>query len=128
MNSNVREITKRIVAIVMITAIGLLVINTGMFTHTHQFADGSTISHAHPYNKSAEQSSGESHRHTQSELFFLQTLDLLFFMALFSAAIILFSKKAEYLIDYNNRFSLRPVILKNGRAPPLFAHLDTSGS
>jgi hypothetical protein len=120
MNSIVREITKRVVAMVMMTAIGVLVINTGLFTHTHQFADGSIVTHAHPYNKSAEQSPGESHRHTQTELLFLQTLGLLFFMALSFAAIILLSKKVEFLIDYKDQFSLPPVFLKNGRAPPLF--------
>lgn len=36
----------------MIGIVGLFIANKAIFLHAHKFADGTTIEHAHPYDKS----------------------------------------------------------------------------
>jgi len=45
-------------------------------THYHYLADGQVISHAHPYDKKANQGTPfQSHKHTDTQLIFLSILD-----------------------------------------------------
>jgi hypothetical protein len=60
----------------LLPAVMWLFTNALMNTHYHYLADGQVISHAHPYNKSANQGTPfKSHKHSKTQLIFLSILD-----------------------------------------------------
>jgi hypothetical protein len=63
------------------------VYNKAVYTHTHLLADGTIITHAHPYTKTNAPGPVTNHSHTQNQLFLLSVAELLFFF--FVAALIL---------------------------------------
>ena len=64
------------VQLLLIPAIMWLFTNTLINTHYHYLADGQVISHAHPYDKTADQGTPfKSHKHTKGELIILSLLD-----------------------------------------------------
>jgi hypothetical protein len=78
---------KRIIWILQIVVITALMINRVAYTHIHFLPDGSVVAHAHPYSKSAEGNPDSSHRHSKTELFLFDQLNILMFF--FTAAIVL---------------------------------------
>jgi hypothetical protein len=120
MKSVVRKITIRFIAVLMIAAIGMLVVNHSLFFHFHQLADGSIVAHSHPYTKSAEnsQKGDNNHHHTQLQLMFLQALELLFLLTFLTAATILGARKIFFFINFNRNFTSPVTLPFKGRAPP----------
>jgi len=86
--------------------------------HTHLLVDGSMVTHAHPFDRSGESESGESHEHSNLEYVLFQNLEILFFSTLLSIAV----KKSFSRIDKRDLIPAvytSPIIfLKYGRAPP----------
>ena len=97
--------------------IGLLIINSILFTHSQTLSDGSVIVHAHPYNKTSNPPS--SHNHHEDELLILNNITLLFFLGTIAFCLkrsfIDFEKNNLPQIEYVNVLSIR----ESGRAPPL---------
>ena len=63
--------------ILLLNLMGLRISNQILFVHTHYLEDGSRVTHAHPYDKSAENDPLTSHHHSKkSLLFFSQGNDL----------------------------------------------------
>lgn len=96
--------------------IGLLIINSILFTHSQILSDGSFVVHAHPYNKSSNPP--ENHNHHDNDLQIINSITLLFFISLFSfslkSCIVDFKKYDPTSKDY---FEII-VFQKLGRAPP----------
>ena len=95
-----------------------MIANKVMYTHIHKLENGRIVVHAHPYDKSENENPGRTHQHVKAELFFLQSLELLFYMAILSAFLYLGFLVLEilfYAIVIYNGNSLR---LSLGRAPP----------
>lgn len=103
----------------MMGAICTLIANREIFIHTHVLADGSIIVHAHPYDKSKDSESHQTHHHTYIELFLLDNLNILF-LTLFAALTTgILHRIACYPFQVIS-FQLSPVYDANqGRAPPV---------
>lgn len=98
--------------------IGLLLINSILFTHSQTLADGSVVVHAHPYNKS--DNAPINHNHHDDELLILANIALLFFTAALSFA---FKKQLVNLDDIDfQQIKYIDILLfrKLGRAPPVY--------
>ncbi len=97
--------------------IGLLIINSILFTHTQTLADGTVLVHAHPYNKTDNLPA--SHHHHKSELLILDQLNVLFFFAaiafILNGALVVFKKIYLQQLEYVSVLYSR----QYGRAPPL---------
>lgn len=97
--------------------IGLLIINSILFTHSQTLSDGSVVVHAHPYDKT--ENPPANHKHHENELLILDNITLLFFLGAIAfslkGAYINFEKNQLPQIEYIN------VLLshKFGRAPPI---------
>lgn len=57
--------------------IGLLIVNSILFTHQHSLADGQIVVHAHPFNQTDNPPA--EHHHNKNDLQILQNISLLFF-------------------------------------------------
>ena len=120
MKMTVRNITIKFTAFLMIGIIGMLIVNKSIFTHTHKLADGSVISHSHPYNKSNDSEPYKSHHHTNAELVFFQNLEILILIVFLTFALPTLVKKAKYSFYIITRCTPTCIILHKGRAPPIF--------
>ncbi|MGF1637585.1 MAG: hypothetical protein ACFCUU_10980 [Cyclobacteriaceae bacterium] len=68
-----KENIVRLIALLHLSLMGALMLNSTLFWHVHQLNDNSLIVHAHPYQKSEDQPFQE-HQHTDDELL---TIDLI---------------------------------------------------
>jgi len=97
--------------------IGLLIINSILFTHSQTLSDGSVVVHAHPYDKTENPPS--NHNHHEYELLILNNITLLFFLGAIAISLtfayVYFEKTHLPQIKYINVLLSR----KFGRAPPV---------
>ncbi|MDD4149679.1 MAG: hypothetical protein PHE33_06590 [Bacteroidales bacterium] len=115
--------SKKIIRIIMVwltlVSLSLLIINNGVFLHTHKLDDGRIISHAHPFKTADKTSSGEAqHHHSLNEILIYQILDsitmLLIVFAIIEALIpvtqrlVRFYFYRPYKKDVINGYSIRP--------------------
>ena len=101
---------------------GLLVLNKGVYTHTHQLPDGTVYVHAHPYDKQSEKENTQAaHKHSITEFILLANIDLLFLTALLVFAIVRVLR-SEFRVATRVEFPrLIPFGVIPGRAPPAIA-------
>ncbi|MEA1877644.1 MAG: hypothetical protein U9N86_12340 [Bacteroidota bacterium] len=118
MNSVVRKIVLQLIVVLMVALMGMMIGNRIMFLHVHILPDGTQVHHAHPFDKSTENSPSSQHHHTGSELIVLSALQLLFLFAVI--AVILNSVKGGFLrISSRSILTIQPHSLSfMGRAPP----------
>jgi len=103
----------------MLGMICVLIANRGIFMHAHVLSNGSVIAHSHPYDKSENSGSSQSHQHTGIEIFFLDNLNILFlpFIAAFIPRV--FTGNPGYRFQVISSL-LSPICNTNqGRAPPI---------
>jgi len=55
------------IALVLILSFGLQVLNKALYSHVHVMADGTLVTHAHPFDKSSDQEPVKHHEHTYGE-------------------------------------------------------------
>jgi len=67
---NFKDNYRKFLVIILLPAISWLFFNSVYYRHLHQLSSGITITHAHPYNKTTDDSSTcpfPSHNHTEDE-------------------------------------------------------------
>jgi len=119
MESAVRNITIKFVALLMIGVMGLFIANKVVFFHVHKLDDWRIIEHAHPYDKSNDSKPYKSHHHTNAELFFFQNLEILFFIVFLIFALITLVKKEIVSFKLISKHASVSISLNKGRAPPV---------
>ncbi|MDP3913072.1 MAG: hypothetical protein Q8R96_04965 [Bacteroidota bacterium] len=74
----IRQTAKKQIAYLILGLMGLLIINKAVFLHSHVLANGTVISHAHPYQSTDDSKPFQSHHHTKAAFFLFDTIQLLF--------------------------------------------------
>ncbi len=90
-----------------------------MYTHVHKLEDGSLVVHAHPYDKHENEDSEETHHHSNAELYFLQSFELLFFVAVLSTVIVFGALILNLFICNIVKYKDTYILLSLGRSPPV---------
>jgi len=99
-------------------AIGMMILNNALFTHTHKVADGTSITHAHPFDRTSDSAPFKSHHHTKTEYQFFQQLEILFlFLGIILGLIVLLSSN-KTLVSRSDFTSFIAARVVHGRAPP----------
>jgi len=75
---SIRHTAKKQIVYLIIVLMGLMIINKAVFLHSHVLADGTVISHAHPYQSTDDSKPFQSHHHTNAAFFLFDTIQLLF--------------------------------------------------
>ena len=70
----VQKISFFLLRILPLLIMGIFLLNNTLFTHTHVLPGGKIVVHAHPFNKSSDDSSNGMHKHTKVEYTFLDHL------------------------------------------------------
>lgn len=103
----------------MVTVIAMLTFNQSAFMHTHKLADGTVISHAHPYNKTTDSAPIKSHHHTLIDFLILENINFLFLAVIIALTIWLLTKTIAFRVALFHA-SDNPLINSSlGRAPPI---------
>lgn len=70
------HIKNRIIFSLLFLIMGAIIFNSAYFLHTHRTVCGKLITHAHPFNKSAEKENPkEQHKHNKVDLYHLSLID-----------------------------------------------------
>ena len=120
MEKIVRYITIKAVAYLLIGIMGMLIVNKTMFMHVHKMADGTLITHSHPFDKSKDSMPYKSHHHTKYEFLFFENLEILYLIVILTFALINIVKKAKPSINSSANYTPACIILHKGRAPPVW--------
>ena len=102
----------------MILVMGALMVNKAIYTHVHLQPEGSVHSHAHPFNKGAEDKSNSSHEHSSTELILLDHLDILMLSVCAASVLIGISSNTGFQEPASDRLLAAFVPCTQGRAPP----------
>ncbi|MDD4730192.1 MAG: hypothetical protein PHN55_15755 [Dysgonamonadaceae bacterium] len=119
MKMTVNNKAKILITLFMIGLMGMLIVNTIVFTHIHQLDDGTIVEHAHPYNKANDSAPLKTHHHSNAELFFFQNSNILFLVAFMSLGMVFSVKKKKNSFDFILEHSLTYINLHKERAPPV---------
>lgn len=119
MRASVKNITVRIITIMLVGIVGLFIANQAIFLHVHKLSDGTVIYHAHPYDKSGDTKPIKSHQHSNAEFTFLQNLETLFPVVFLAIILIPYVCEIVYFSQQMPIYSLIRIKQNKGRAPPL---------
>ncbi len=118
MKTFVKSIVKRALAVLMILIVGLLMVNKGLFVHTHKLEDGTIITHSHPYDKNHDSEPYKKHHHSKSEFLFFSNLSILFFLIFLIDSFLPLVKKKIFFRGFDKIYLKLLCYSVNGRAPP----------
>lgn len=115
---SINRVIKQISLGLTIMIMAMLLVNKAVYVHVHVLADGSLVTHAHPFNKNAESSGAQQHQHSSLEFFIFHGFELLILGALTSAALLLSFKELKK--HWSTRTQPIPGLqnTSQGRAPP----------
>ncbi len=105
----------------MVVIMAMLIFNQSANIHSHQLADGSVVTHAHPYQKTSDNAPEESHHHNLKEFVFFDHLSLLFTVIAVLVAALLFTFQEKYLSLITSHIRRSDVRLIFGRDPPFYS-------
>lgn len=118
MKYSVKEKKLMLASFLMIGIMIALISNQAIFLHVHKLSDGTTISHAHPYNSTKDNKPFKKHDHSNAELLILQTLDSGFIISLFTVALFLFFGYKHIRAIPIAETTTILLWVNSGRAPP----------
>ena len=108
----------KFLSILLIAGVGLQMVNRTFFLHSHKDVYGNVITHAHPYNKSADSSPVKKHSHSAFIMFALEQMDLLF-LSFVIAKLAIIPAISSKIIHFSHNFVKESWQLSiHGRAPP----------
>ncbi|MDF1575570.1 MAG: hypothetical protein P1P86_10320 [Bacteroidales bacterium] len=68
---------KQLTASLMVLIMSFVIVNRALYIHIHLMPNGSLVSHAHPFSKTADDHKAKDHQHSSLELFLLDQLDII---------------------------------------------------
>lgn len=109
----------RHLSMLFVLIITFQIVNTICWQHVHILADGSLVTHAHPYSKHSDSSPTKQHHHTKAEMLALDNLEILYPLLFLTALLLVLASSEELCIQrisfHNNHLSYFSL----GRDPPL---------
>lgn len=115
---NTNRTIKKLILGAMILLMAALLVNKAVYIHVHVLADGSLVTHAHPFNKTSESSPGQSHHHSSLELLILEGFELMIISALLAFSLLSFARDVEKRWFIQKQAYPVLLFLRRGRAPP----------
>ena len=118
MNGIGHRAIKQLGVILMILVMTALLINKAVYIHVHVMPNGTVVTHAHPFSKTADSKQGQSHHHSNLEFFMFQALEILMLSSAVMLSLMLLSKGLERRW-FTQEYHVPGIVPVNpGRAPP----------
>ena len=119
MKAKIKNITIKVLSLLMIAIMSVMVINKGLYIHSHILNDGTIVFHAHPFNKSTDSNPIKTHHHTSNQLVSITHIQLLFILAIILFSIDLVVIKLKSFLPVFRKYEYDFILFPQGRAPPL---------
>lgn len=113
-----KHIRLKSVALLLVTVIAMLTFNQSVNLHTHKLADGTIVSHAHPYNKTSDSCPVKNHHHTLTGLLILNHFKIIFLSIFIAIALLRTPKLVIRNTQEELHFEPHYIHYTFGRAPP----------
>lgn len=94
-------------------------LNTSIYTHSHQLENGVIITHAHPFDKEGDNAPLKSHKHTNIEYFVYDTLAIFIGVSIFLLALILAVTNTKNYSSINLETVKKFTQSKQNKSPPV---------
>lgn len=111
---------KRGIAIILLSLVTAITINNAVFLHSHMMEDGIIVTHAHPFDKSADSLPFKNHKHTNFEYTITQGFGFFLLSPLLVLSFFTIVKKVQYY-QYRERLYKIVRIKPSQRGPPFHA-------
>ncbi|PVX51921.1 hypothetical protein C7377_0214 [Balneicella halophila] len=113
------NILRKALAFTLLGIILLFAVSKSSYTHSHILADGTVITHAHPYDKGSDKEPFKTHHHNYFEFLIFKTFSFLNASILIFSSLIILKSYTSYFpfpenFDYSVFWRYCP-----GRAPPI---------
>jgi hypothetical protein len=115
---NKKMCVTRLVSIILSIAVAFQIFNNSVYQHSHILPDGTIVIHAHPYNKTADNSPLKKHNHTISEIQILQNFEILFILLIAGTGISCFFQNRQYFAWQRPVYAGCYCHRVSGRSPP----------
>ena len=119
----VKKIRKYIATGFLLLVVVLFSFNKVYYVHSHIQANGVIVIHAHPFNKSTDNGPIKSHHHSNSDLYWISSLHILWLLAFLTLGIVCFRVLQVLVVPQKSFSSYACCLYKNGRAPPVSSYL-----
>ncbi|MBW8333890.1 MAG: hypothetical protein K0M40_17845 [Prolixibacteraceae bacterium] len=119
MKLNIQHTAKRAIAYLILGLMGLLIINKAVFLHSHVLADGTVISHAHPYQSTDDSKPFQSHHHTKAAFFLFNNIELFFYSFPFGLIFFIPDLRTKVFISGFTQIAPEYFSSTRNRAPPV---------
>ncbi|MBN3036512.1 MAG: hypothetical protein JW861_13075 [Bacteroidales bacterium] len=114
-----RNIASKFIPFLMIGIMGVMIVNNGLFIHTHKLEDGSVVTHAHPFDRSDDSLPGKAHHHSKVELVYFENIGILFFLIFTILGLFTLSEGKKLCDLPTPSFISAFQSIVRGRAPPV---------
>lgn len=119
MRDIIRNITLKTVTGIILVMMLLLIANKGLFLHTHHFADGTVITHAHPFSTHNNEAPEKSHKHSKNDLEIIHHFNEPIILSVFSININIEVVELKYFNISITEYSPQSIKTNTGRSPPV---------
>lgn len=119
MKLNIQHTTKRAIAYLILGLMCLLIINKAVFLHSHVLADGTVISHAHPYQSTDDSKPFQSHHHTKAAFFLFNNIELFFNSFPFGLIFFITNSRTKVFVSGFTQIAQEYFSSTRNRAPPV---------
>lgn len=116
-----KNMLKKLLSLVLIVLLGLMTVNKSIFTHSHKLGNGIIITHSHPYNTAKDTTPFKEHHHSQSQLLFYASIDIVFVAIFFVLGLKLIINTRNIKLYRKILHHLFCKTTNSGRSPPLFS-------
>ena len=120
MKINFHNTAAKAIVYLSIGILVLMICNQAVYLHMHKMADGKIIHHAHPFQKSDNESPFANHHHTIAEIIFFENLTIFIPFVLFFLYIILVARNTEFKKYWQKNHISAQFIYFHNKAPPSF--------
>lgn len=114
-----QDTTKKTIAFLIIGLMALFIINKTVFLHSHRLTNGTVVTHAHPYSKTADSEPFKFHHHTNAAFFMFDTLELLYLSAVLALLFFITPAILTFRFSAVPKYSPEYASYSRNRAPPV---------
>ncbi len=120
---NIKKHLFKSMAVLSICLIFMLLGNYAVNMHMHVLENGAVVTHAHPYDKAADNELPKKHRHSTGEILFFFALSVVFVGLMLIIGWKLQEAETYTFLYRSQVFHSIKYPPQSGRAPPLFSFL-----
>ena len=119
MNNGCFAKIKKIIASLLVGVMVLIIADQAIFVHSHKLANGTIITHSHPFDHSKDSTPIKTHHHSDGAIVLLSHLSLVFPIVFLAFSFLRVAKRVKQPVYISANYHFVLPYLYQGRAPPV---------